>query len=191
MTLAVGIATLFDTHLADDAAALWLLEDEAFVHAALALLVESEDALDDALHFVMLLRQGYSKHHVLAGMAVRWGDVFRPGKLPGVRRRLGRYRMGGWPIVGGLIRWFFGLPSESDSARRLRVIENQLYLLARLARELAGDDKIPLAAWGGLHRVALLQELLDTEAQLSPELKATYAALMRAGSRTLPDGPVS
>lgn len=191
MTLAVGISTLFETRLADDAAALWLLEDEAFVLAALTCLVEGEVAADDAMHFVLLLRQGFSKHYVLAAIADRWHETFRPGKLPGVRRRLGRYRLSCWPMVGGLIRLIFDLPNESDSARRLRVIENQLYLLARLAYELVGDKKFPIAAWGGLHRVALLQGLLDAELRMSPEIRATYAALMKAGVQTLPDESAS
>lgn len=181
MTLVVGISTLFETRLADDAAALWLLEDEAFVHAALTLLVEEEVVADDSMRFVLLLRQGFSKHYVLAAMAVHWGEVFRPGKLPGIRRRLGRYRLGCWPIVGGLIRLVLGLPGDSVSERRLRVIENQLYLLARSVYELAGEEKIPPAPWGGLHRVVLLQELLDAESRMSPEIKATYLALMRDG----------
>lgn len=187
MTLVVGISTLFETRLADDAAALWLLEDEAFVRAALTILVEGEVVADDLLHFSLLLRQGFSKHHVLAAMAVRWGEAFRPGKLPGVRLRLGRYRLGCWPIIGGLIRLVFGLPGESASERRQRVIENQLYLLARSIYELAGEEKMQLAPWGGLHRVGLLQELLDAESRMSPEVKATYAILMRARSQTLPD----
>lgn len=191
MTLVVGISTLFETRLADDAAALWLLEDEAFVHAALTLLVEGEVAADDSMHFSLLLRQGFSKHSVLAAMAVRWGEAFRPSRLPGVRRRLGFYRLGCWPIVGGLIRLVFGLPGESAFERRLRVIENQLYLLARSVYELAGEENIQPAPWGGLHRVVLLQELLDAESRMPPEIKATYAALMRARSQTLPDDSAS
>lgn len=179
--MVVGISTLFETRLADDAAALWLLEDEAFVHAALTLLVEEEVVADDSMRYVLLLRQGFSKHHVLAAMAVRWGEAFRPGKLPGVRRRLGRYRLSRWPIVGGLIRLVLGLPGDSVPERRLRVIENQLYLLARSVYELAGEEKTPSAPWGGLHRVVLLQELMDAESRMSPAIKATYVALMRAG----------
>lgn len=186
MTLIVGISTLFETRLADDAAGLWLLEDEAFVQAALTLLVEEEVVADDSMRYVLLLRQGFSKHHVLAAMAVRWGEAFRPGKLPGIRRRLGRYRLGCWPIVGGLIRLVFGLPGDSVPQRRLRVIENQLYLLARSVYELAGEEKIPPAPWGGLHRVVLLQDLLDAESRMSPAIKATYVALMRDGLQERP-----
>lgn len=190
MTLVFGISTLFETRLADDAAALWLLEDEAFVHAALTLLVEGEVAADDSMHFVLLLRQGFSKDHVLTAIAGRRRNVFRPGKLPGVRWRLGRYRVGCWPIVGGLVRLVLGSPGDSLSERRLRVIENQLYLLAKSVYELVGEEKIPPAPWGGLHRVVLLQELLDTESRMSPEIRATYAALMRAGNQKLPDESV-
>ena len=185
--MVVGISTLFETRLADDAAALWLLEDEAFVRAALTLLVEEEALADESMHFVLLLRQGYSKHHVLAAMADRWGNAFRPGKLPGVRWRLGRYRASCWPIVGGLIRMIFGLPGDSVSERRLRVIENQLYLLAKSVRELAGEENIPPAPWGGLHRAVLLQDLLDIESRMSPKIRANYEALMRAGNQKLPE----
>lgn len=185
--MVVGISTLFETRLADHAAALWLLEDEAFVRAALTLLVEEEALADDSMYFVLLLRQGYSKHHVLAAMADRWSNAFRPGKLPGVLWRLRRYRAGCWPIVGGLIRWVLGLPGDSVSERRLRVIENQLYLLAKSVYEFAGAEMIPPAPWGGLHRVVLLQELLDTESRMPPEIRATYEALMRAGYQKLPD----
>lgn len=185
--MAVGISTMFETRLADDAAALWLLEDEAFVQAALTLLVEGEVAANDSMYFVLQLRQGYSKHRVLAAIAVRWRETFRAGKLPGVRRRLGCYRLGCWPIVGGLIRLVLGVPGDSLSERRLRVIENQLYLLAKSVYVLAGEQEIPPAPWGGLHRVVLLQELLDTESRMSPEIRSTYGALMRAGLLKLPD----
>lgn len=185
--MVVGISTLFETQLADDAAALWLLEDEAFVHAALTLLVEGEVSADDSMYFVLLLRQGYSKYRVLAAIADRWSNAFRPGKVPGVRWRLGRYRVGCWPIVGGLIRLVFGLQGDSVSERRLRVIENQLYLLAKSVYELAGEERIPPAPWGGLHRFGLLQELLDTESRMPPEIRAAYEALMRARYQKLPD----
>lgn len=167
--------------------ALWLLEDAAFVQAALGSMVEGEITQDEAMRFVLLLRQGFSKHHVLVAMADRWGKAFRPGRMPGVRRRLGRYRMGCWPVVGGLVRMVFGLPSESDPERRLRIIENQLYLLAKAIYESLGEAKLPLAPWGGGHRVRLLQELMDAESRMSPEIKSTYMALMQAAAQPQTD----
>lgn len=185
MTSVPGVSTLFETRLADDAASLWLLEDEAFVHAALTLLVEDRNALNESMHFVLLLREGYSKHFVLNEMAVRWRDAFRPGNLPGVRRRLERYRLACFPLIGGLFGRIFGLPNESGPARRLRVMENQLYLLARLVRDFSGDSKMPLAAWGGAHRVCLLRELLGVEMQLSLEEKDIYTGLFQTGGNSL------
>ncbi len=180
MSLLASASALFATSLADDAAALCLLEDAAFVDAALSAMVECEVAADEALRFVLLLRQGFSKHYVLTRMAEHWGSAFRPGKLPGVRRRLGHYRLAGWPLLGWLVRRLFGWPGESPSERRLRVMENQTYLLAKMALEQVGAAALPLAPWGGLHRVPLLQQLLLAESQMSPERKAIYQALLQA-----------
>jgi hypothetical protein len=99
--------------------------------------------------------------------------------------------MGCLPVVGRLIRLVFGLPGESISERRLRVMENQLYLLAKMAMEHTGEEAFPPAPWGGLHRMALLQGLLNAESRMSPEIKATYRALMTAANRVQPDDRVS
>lgn len=178
---------LFESCLVDDAVALWYLEDAVFVQAALNSMVDCEMAQREAMRFVLLLRQGFSKHSVLLAMAVHWGKSFRPGRVPGVRRRLRYYRIGCWPVLGRLVRLVFDLPSESNSERRLRIIENQLYLLAKGMYESLGDAKLPLAPWGGLHRVRLLNELIDAESRMSPEVKAVYVALVQATARSQPD----
>lgn len=187
----VGISTFFATRLADDAAALWLLEDAEFVDAAMTTMVEGEVLQDDLMRFVLLLRQGFSKHYVLAAIARHLGAAFWPGRLPGVRRRLASYRMGCLPVVGRLMRLVFGLPGESISERRLRVMENQLYLLAKKAMEHTGEEAFPPAPWGGVHRMALLQGLLNAESRIPPEIRSTYVALMKAANRVQPDDQVN
>jgi hypothetical protein len=178
----LGVSTLFDTTLVDEASQLWMLEDEAFVSSALRILVDKALEPETQFRFVWLLRQGYSKHFVLARMADQWGALFRPGKLPGMRRRLNRYRLTRLPILGGLMRLIFNLPSESLGPRRLRVIENQLYLLAKNEHDARPGIGLAAAPWGGLHRGPLLQKMFDAEADMTPAVKSTYRALMNAAS---------
>lgn len=176
-----AVRLLFEPCLADDAPGLWLLEDDAFVGALLNSCVEGDLLPEEKPRFVSLLRQGYSKHYVLAAVANHFNKRFRPGKLPGVRRRLGRYRLGRWPILGFVIRRVFNLPGESITERRLRVVENQLYLLAKMAHGQVDSQSLPIAApWGGLHRLPLLRDLVELESKLDPAAKATYAALLDA-----------
>ncbi|UCV20759.1 hypothetical protein [Ferribacterium limneticum] len=186
MTLVVGISTLFETRLADDANGLWLLEDEAFVDAVLNILVESPVTADKRTQFVLLLRSGFSKHHVLAEIADQSKEYFRAGRLPGINRRLGQYRLVCRPVVGSVIRWLLGLPSDSPSERRLRIIENQLYLLAKTTFERVGGAHFPFAPWGGIHRLGMLQELIEIEGQMEPSVKASYVALLEGSSPDLP-----
>lgn len=183
MKVCLGSATLFDACLVEEAAMLWMLEDEAFVHSALGILVDSELGTEVGFPFVWLLRQGYSKHFVVAQMAGQLGESFRPGRLPGVRRRLKQYRLTRLPIVGTLMRLVFNLPSESCAQRRLRVIENQLYLLAKSDHGSRADDMFESVPWGGLHRIPLLQMALDAEANMSPAIKSTYRTLINAANR--------
>lgn len=180
MILILGLPTLFETRVADDAAALWLLEDEAFVSAAVSLTVDGEASANDLADLVMLLRLGYSKHYVLVAIADRWGTAFKPGKLPGIRRRLNRYRLGQLPLIGWLIRSIFRFPGETVLERRLRVVENQLYLVAKLMAEHDVGRGLPAAPWGGLHRSPLLKDMLLLEAGMAPEAKAIYGELLSA-----------
>lgn len=182
----IGISTLFETRLAEDANGLWLLEDEAFVDAVLTIMVEIPVTADKRCQFVMLLRHGFSKHHVLATIADQCKEGFRPGSLPGIKRRLGRYRLACWPVVGRVIRPILGLPSDSRSERRLRTIENQLYLLANATFERVGLSQFPSAPWGGMHRGAMLQELIELEGQMEPSVRASYVALLQGSSPDLP-----
>jgi hypothetical protein len=185
----LGVSTLFDATLVDEAVELWMLEDEAFVSSALMILVDEALEPEIQFPFVWLLRQGYSKHFVLARMADQWGVLFRPGKLPGVRRRLKRYRLTRLPLVGSLMRLYFGLPSESLDQRRLRVVENQLYLLAKNEHDARPGIGLAAAPWGGLHRAPLLQKMIDAEADMTPAVKSTYRALINAASAGVASKP--
>lgn len=183
MRVCLGSATLFDACLVEEASMLLMLEDEAFVHSALGILVDAELGVDVGLPFVWLLRQGYSKLFVVAQMADQWGESFRPGRLPGLRRRLKQYQLTRLPIVGTLMCLVFNLPSESRAQRRLRVIENQLYLLAKIDHGSRADEMFECVPWGGFHRLPLLQMALDAEANMSPAIKSTYCSLINAANR--------
>ncbi len=189
MTKLPSASVLFDAILVNEAVELWLLEDDAFVSSALKILVDQEIEAEIKFSFVWLLRQGYSKHYVLVKMADYWGNVFRPKKLPGIRRRIGRYRLTRLPIIGSLLRLIFNLPSESRDDRRLRVIENQIYLLAKSSNYLCFENGFAMVPWGGVHRIPLLQSIIDAETNMTPAVKLTYYALINAASENVINKP--
>ncbi len=178
-----GIPSFFETGRASEARELWLLEDESFINAIFNVLVDTKVTPETRQQFVVQLRNGYSKHFVLSEIAERYHEVFLPGRMPGIRRRVKRYRLSRLPVIGWLFQRIFGIPGESSAERRMRVVENQLYLLAKLAYDSSNGRKLPLAPWGGVHRVVLVDELLEIESKLSPEAKAIFRELIGAASQ--------
>lgn len=174
---------LFCSFLANDLSELCVLEDQEFVDAAHDILVQRQISVEDANRFVLLIRQGFSKCYVLAEMAHYWGADFYPGRLPGLRQHLKRFRYGNLPVIGYFFRFIFRLPDNNFKARRFRVIENQQYLLAKFFFERSGSEFFPDAPWGGLHRFPLLESMITIESKMPHEIKIIYGDLMSAAEK--------
>ncbi len=181
--MSLRYTALFDAALVDDVSGFFCLEDREFVAATVRMLVDVDDApaCDDEL--LNALRVGYSKLFVLNLLSQKIGLAFKPGRLPGIRRRLQRYRWSRIPFVGVFVRRFFGIPGESLKERRIRVLENQLYLLAKATEEKKLEE-IGACPWGGVHRQVLLDRLQVLEGSSSPRVLALANELLRVANRS-------
>jgi hypothetical protein len=171
---------LFNCRSADSLPGLMTLEDEAFVHAASRILLDRPLAPEEFESYVFQLRCGDSKLTLLALLAWQPSARSNLDRLPGLRWALRGYRLGRLPVLGFLFRRLWRLPGETSAERRLRVIENELYLLARhlVARERVAD--LPLAPWGGISRAEWLNRTRERIDGLTPEALAVHEKLIAA-----------
>lgn len=179
--MSLRYAALFEVTQADDVAGLLCLEDAEFVEAAIRILVDGEVGRLQIDQMVGLLRKGYSKHFVLNKLSGVFDESFKPGRLPGVRRCLRRYRLAQIPVIGGALGRLFGMSGESFRERRFRVLENQLYLLAK-ASDSEIIEGIGACPWGGIHRLALLDRVDALEVGTQPKVLAIANDLLRVAA---------
>lgn len=156
------------------------LEDEAFVQASCHLLLDDPPTPEQLEPYILRLRCGESKLSLLADIARQPQARGHMGRLPGLGLGLRKYRLSSLPWVGVLFRWLWQMPGETSAERRLRIIENQIYLLAKhLARSDQGDD-LPLAPWAGVGCAEWLSRARERIDGVSPEIRALHDKLVAA-----------
>lgn len=130
---------------------LCMLNDRAFVEAAYQIVLAREPDCNGMSTYLRQIRAGMSKIGILNGLinspefAIRKASISKLSRAKTISDQneksalelvrtletaAKRYRFSQLPILGILLRLIFDIESESESERRIRRLENQLYLLS-------------------------------------------------------------
>jgi hypothetical protein len=112
--------------------------DQQFVNAAYKLLLAREPDPEGLRYYLSRLRCGYAKTHLLTQLSVSkeakaYAKAHKKAglaSLPGLPKAIKNYRRGQYLLIGGLFRWLNGAESNHPSDRKLRAIEQQIFLLS-------------------------------------------------------------
>lgn len=105
------------------------LQDEAFVHRAYDTLLRRQPDGEGLKHYVARLRAGVSKAAVLYEIRYsKEGRIFPEG-MPRLDAFLRGNKIRRIPIIGRFAEVFAKIEGDSEAEQRLRVLENQIYLL--------------------------------------------------------------
>jgi glycosyltransferase involved in cell wall biosynthesis len=119
--------------IASSAAELLSLHDEAFVQSAYATLLGHDPDPDDLRGYLTRVRDGDSRHAILAEIRLSPEGQKRKNTLLGLNRVIRPYRWRRLPLLGPILRWVRANPERMDVPRKLASIETKLHLLSRLA----------------------------------------------------------
>ncbi|MDD4913598.1 MAG: glycoside hydrolase family 99-like domain-containing protein [Methylococcales bacterium] len=100
------------------------LNDEAFIRAAYFVLLARSPDNQGLKFYLHLIREGACKEEILAKLSYSDEGRQRKINLPGLKKAIRRYHWQQLPVVGPLFR-----VRSNEKDKRLRVIENQLYML--------------------------------------------------------------
>lgn len=182
--------------LVRDLQELMALQDEAFIGAAYRALFGRSPDPAGLHHYMGLLAEGHSRHRVIAELASSSEARARPQSLPGVERVRSTRRWVRLPLLGPLVAWLTGIESESDSARRRRMLEalvrRSYRLESRLHRLQAGSPTRGDSALPGASRsqqrleadvMARLEAMIDIQRDsFDREMNAIRKLVLQAES---------
>jgi hypothetical protein len=136
---------------------------ESFLRGAYQTLLGRDPDPEGREHFLRQLSKGISKKRIAQqlrrspeGTALR---RLRKGKaratvFPGLDKAIRHYQRGQLPLVGWLFRLAYGTESDHPTERKLRAIENQLFMLGNESNSRFNQMEIALS---GLHSLITQQ----------------------------------
>ena len=183
---------------------LLICNDQQFVRCAYQTLLNREPDAEGLGYYLGRLRIGFSKLWILAQIRSSQESKARAPTLPWLDDAITRYRRGKYPLIG----WIFRRgrdseddhPVESKLERKLRSIENQIYMLSdestfqlhQIATALAELNSLvppqPGAPQGGVSmgETSEVAPPFPPEPeglkQLSPRARAIYYRLQKAAA---------
>lgn len=126
--------------------------DQPFIQSAyLTLLGRAPDP--EGLHYYLgRLRAGFSKIHILAQLGLSSEGKTYAAKLPGLDIAIERHQRAQYPLIGWLFRLVNGWEGNHPTERKLRSIENQVFVLGDESKRRFNQLETALA---GLHHLVV------------------------------------
>ncbi|WP_262966471.1 FkbM family methyltransferase [Methylobacter psychrophilus] len=114
------------------------LHDQQFVNGAYKIVLGREPDPEGLRYYSSRLRSGYAKIQILAQLSLckeakahaKTNKKAGLASLSGLRKAIKNYRRGQYLLIGGLYRWINGVESNHPGERKLRAIEQQIFLLS-------------------------------------------------------------
>ena len=139
--------------------------DQQFVHCAYETLLRREPDPEGMAYYLGRLRTGFSKMTVVAQLRLSdEGKNYVPD-LPDLDAAIKRHQKGRYPLIGWFFRQFSNMDGDSSSERRLRAIQNQIFLISEGNQQQFNKFETVLA---GIHHLVAQQtksavtELIDS-----------------------------
>jgi hypothetical protein len=104
--------------------------DQAFVVCAYYTLLGRTPDPEGLNYYLGRLRAGISKIHLLAQLRSSNEGKLYAAELPSLDTAIQRHQRGQYPLIGWLFRLYYGVEGNQPTERKLRSIENQLFLLS-------------------------------------------------------------
>ena len=128
--------------------------DQHFIQCAYRTLLGREPDPEGMKYYLGRLRTGFSKIQIVWQLRASKEGKTHAANLPGLDTALQQYRRSQLPLLGCLSRLFNNTESNHPTERKLRAIENQLYLLSDENNRRFNQVETALA---GLHHVVVQQ----------------------------------
>ena len=128
--------------------------DQQFVRCAFQTLLGRDPDPEGLGYYLGRLRTGYSKMRILAQLRLSKEGKAHAAKLPGLDSAMQRHQKGQYPLIGWLFRLRDGTEGNHPTERKLRGIENQLFLLSDESNRRFNQLETALA---GLHHLVVQQ----------------------------------
>lgn len=104
--------------------------DQHFVQCAYQSLLGRAPDPEGMRYYLGRLRTGISKIQILAQLRTSSEGKTYKTKLPGLNKAIQQYQIGQYPLIGWLFRLLNATESNHPTQRKLRSIENQIFLLS-------------------------------------------------------------
>jgi hypothetical protein len=108
---------------------------QEFVRSAFQTILGREPDSEGLAYYIARLRAGYSKMRTVQQLRLSKEGFANEVRLPGLDAAINRYKRGQYIAIGWLFRLFDGTESNHPTQRKLRGMENQLWLLSHAAAQ--------------------------------------------------------
>lgn len=104
--------------------------DHEFVYCAYQTLLGREPDPEGLSYYLGRIRMGFSKIHMIVQLSISKEGKLKSVELPGLRSAIQSYRIAQYPVIGWLLQRLNRMESDNPTERRLRAIENQIFLFS-------------------------------------------------------------
>jgi glycosyltransferase involved in cell wall biosynthesis len=148
---------------ANNLSQLLALHDQAFIHAAYQKLLGRHPDPEGLSYYLGRLRNGIPKMQILTQLRLSTESKAHTIDLPGLDVALQRYQRGQLPLIGWLFRQLYNTDGNTSTERKLRSIENQIFLLRDESNRRFNQMETTLA---GLHNLVVQRTHAISESPL-------------------------
>ena len=182
--------------------------DMHFVYCAYLTILSRAPDSEGLGYYISRLRKGISKIEIVTQLRLSSEGKTCATKLPGLDIAVQNHKRGQYPLIGWLLRRINGTEGNEPTARKLRGIENQLFLLSDEScrrfselgtaltslNNLVAQQTQSIAATQGDKPLTVPEALitnpinaseLDSLKQLSPSARAIYIQLKAVTATTV------
>ena len=104
--------------------------NQQFIRCAYPILLGREPDPTGLNYYLSRMHKGYPKIQILAQLRLSKEGKAHATKLPGLDQAIKRYQRGQYPMIGWLFRMLNTTEGNHPTQRKLRGIENQIFLLS-------------------------------------------------------------
>jgi Domain of unknown function (DUF4214) len=167
--------------------------DKQFVQCAYQTLLGRSPDPEGLAYYLSRLRTGFSKIQILKQLRMSSEGREHGARLPSLDIAIQRHRKGRYPIIGWLFRLFYGIEGNHPTERKLRGIENEIYLLSDESHRRFNQLETALSSLYGLVAQQKQSVVMTTSAsqiatapeelkQLTPRARNIYYKLKTAAA---------
>ena len=146
--------------------------DQQFVQCAYKTLLGREPDPQGMHYYLRRLRSGFSKIQILAQLSLSAEAEEYDSNLPGLNSAIKHHRKGRYPLIGWIFRLLNGSEGNQPTERKLRIIENQLFLFSDESNNRFNQMETALA---GLHDL-ITQQAQHASAQPGSATQSSFDA---------------